>query len=512
MKINDNLTKAVAYCRVSTKEQVEEGNSLVTQEKICRDYANNKGYDIVEVFIEQGESAKTADRTELQKLLRYCSDKKNGVKAVIIYKLDRLSRNTDDYSQIRLLLKRYGVEIKSTSEYFENTPVGRFMENTMANIAQFDNDVRAERCAGGMKDAMREGRYVWAAPVGYSNVRIGGKATIAQNDMAPLVRQTFELVAQNNHSLEDIRKMMEKAGLRHKGGKCLGKPYFYKIFNNKTYMGLIEKFGEVHKGAFEPIISEDLFRQVQRVLKNRGKKMSQYKLDSDDFPLRRFVFNPEGRKLTGSWSQGRKKKYAFYNFGVKGTNLNRDDVHTWFMNFLNNFGLQEKHIAILKKKLQEKLVKATENERKEADSMRKRLAELEQKQTSLIQKNLDGVISDSVLKQQLAFLDKEITDIQTVLINVAEDEQDPVKLLEFAEEYLKSPAEFWEKAKLHTKLKLQWFEFPSGITFENEKFRTAQIANVFNVKSRLSGRNSTNVDPRRFELLTSGVQNQCSTK
>lgn len=187
--------KAVSYCRVSTKEQVDEGNSLSTQEKQCKEYAVKYGYEITRVFIEQGESAKTADRTELQKLLAYCADKKNDVTAVIIYKLDRLSRNTDDYSQLRLLLKRYGVEIKSTSEFFENTPQGKFMENMFANVAQFDNDVRAERCSGGMRDAMRGGRYVWGAPIGYSNIRIAGKATIGQSDMAPLVRDTFEMIA-----------------------------------------------------------------------------------------------------------------------------------------------------------------------------------------------------------------------------------------------------------------------------------------------------------------------------
>src|SRR5882724_11951022 len=163
--------KAVIYCRVSTKEQVEEGNSLATQERNCREYASKHGYEIAQVFIEEGESAKTADRTELQKLLRFCSDKKQQIKAVIIYKIDRLSRNTDDYSQLRLLLKRYGVEIKSTSEYFENTPAGRFMENIIANVAQFDNDVRTERSVNGMKDAMREGRYVGIAPLGYENIK-----------------------------------------------------------------------------------------------------------------------------------------------------------------------------------------------------------------------------------------------------------------------------------------------------------------------------------------------------
>ena len=96
------------YCRVSTKEQVEEGNSLATQEKNCKDYAVKNGYDVAAIFIEQGESAKTADRTELKKLMGFCATKKNGINAIIAYKIDRISRNIDDYSQIRIQLRRYG--------------------------------------------------------------------------------------------------------------------------------------------------------------------------------------------------------------------------------------------------------------------------------------------------------------------------------------------------------------------------------------------------------------------
>ena len=51
------------------------------------------------------------------------------------------------------------------------------LKNIIANVAQFDNDVRTERSVGGMKEAVREGRYVWPAPIGYKNIRSNGKAT-----------------------------------------------------------------------------------------------------------------------------------------------------------------------------------------------------------------------------------------------------------------------------------------------------------------------------------------------
>ena len=70
MNSTNEKRNAIIYCRVSTKEQVEEGNSLVTQERNCREYAIKNNYNVVQVFIERGESAKTAERTELQKLFK----------------------------------------------------------------------------------------------------------------------------------------------------------------------------------------------------------------------------------------------------------------------------------------------------------------------------------------------------------------------------------------------------------------------------------------------------------
>lgn len=135
------------------------------------------------------------------------------------------------------MLKRYGVEIKSTSEHFENTPVGRFMENTLANISQFDNDIRAERCSGGMKEAIREGRYVWKAPIGYDNVRVCGKATIAQNAiMSPLIYRAFEMVASNTCAVEEVYRVITKEGLTRKG-KPLVNSYFREMLVNELYAG-----------------------------------------------------------------------------------------------------------------------------------------------------------------------------------------------------------------------------------------------------------------------------------
>ena len=510
--MQNQIKRAVIYCRVSTKEQVDEGNSLYTQEKICREYAVKNTYDVQKVFVEQGESAKTSDRTELRNLLAYCSDKKNQISSVIIYKIDRLSRNTYDYGSIKMLLKKSGADIKSVSENLENSPTGNLMETMLSGFAQFDNDVRAERCAGGMKDAMREGRYVWMAPVGYDNVHILGKATITPNHMAPLVREMFELVATGFYAIEDVRKMMTAKGLVSRVNKPIIKSYFYQLLKNRTYLGYIEKFGESHKGLFEPLISEDVFNQVQRVIKNKGKKMSQYKLDNEDFPLRRFVFSPEGKKLTGSWSSGRSQKYPFYRFSQKGSNYSRDTFEKAFMEKMDSYKFSPDLIQKLNKLLKEKLSVATKSETKSLTVLQARNKELADKQNQLVQKNLDGVISDQLLKQQLELIDKEMYDNTTAITNSESNQYDPDELIQFAKEYLENPSKVWKEASLNKRVKLQWFQFPSGLVFDGQKFGTTEVASLFKTKDAFSASSSIVVDPTGLEPATSSVQMRRSSQ
>jgi site-specific DNA recombinase len=508
-----NSSRAVIYVRVSTTEQAEEGNSLSTQEKTCREYAQRSEFEVAEVFVERGESAKTANRTELQRMLAYCAQKKNQINAVIVYKIDRLSRNTDDYSQLRILLKRYGVAIKSTSENIENTPVGRFMENTMANIAQFDNDVRAERCSNGMREAVREGRYVWGAPVGYSNgAQLNGRPTIAPNEMAPLVLKSFELIATGLYSTEDVWRMMVKEGLKVKGGKPVSSQYFREMLRNRLYTCVIEKFGEVHKGLFEEVVSEALFEQVQRVLKNKGRKTVQYKTDNPDFPLRRFVFSPEGLKLTGSWSSGRSSKYPFYRFGGKGGNYARDEFERQFAFKMDSYAFEKEHVQKLLLLIRREFDEATKETRKEAKELQTRLDKLAEQETALVKKNIQGVLSDAVLQKQLSLVEKETIDIHAALALLRNVDVSPEEAVEFGEEYLRTPSKVWKESRIGTQTQLQWFQFPSGMTFDGQEFGTAQIACVFKVKDLILSPMSASVDPTGIEPVTSSLQMRRSTK
>lgn len=144
------MSKGIIYTRVSSLEQVK-GESLKTQKRICFEYASREGIEAVKHFEERGESAKTTERTQLQEMMKYSLSHQKYINVVIINKIDRLARDSTDYHLLKKEFGKLGITIRSTSEVLEDTPSGRFTEGVLSLQAQFDNEVRTERCRNGIK-------------------------------------------------------------------------------------------------------------------------------------------------------------------------------------------------------------------------------------------------------------------------------------------------------------------------------------------------------------------------
>src|SRR6266542_2111234 len=167
----------VIYCRVSSKEQIE-GTSLESQKAACEDYARSHNIRILNVFVEQGESAKFADRTQLIELVNFCRDNKGKVQALLVWKIDRFARNVGDHFNVKATLLKYGVQVVSVTEPIDANPEGKLMETILAGFAQFDNDVRAMRTVQGMRKKLQDGFFPWNPPLGYHTVTKGEKKTL----------------------------------------------------------------------------------------------------------------------------------------------------------------------------------------------------------------------------------------------------------------------------------------------------------------------------------------------
>src|ERR1039457_5129011 len=132
---------AVLYVRVSTDEQANGPLNLRNQEKRCRDYCQQKSLPVLQVFVDPGESARSVERPEFQRMLAYCRTHRHEVGYVVVQDLSRFARNNQDQAQTIVELLRIGVLLRSTYESnIDGRAAGRLAANIFGTFNQYFSD------------------------------------------------------------------------------------------------------------------------------------------------------------------------------------------------------------------------------------------------------------------------------------------------------------------------------------------------------------------------------------
>jgi site-specific DNA recombinase len=254
-----------------------------------------------------------------------------------VFNLTRFARDKYDHFALRSLLQSLGISLRSATEPIDDTSTGKLMEGVLAAFAQFDNDVRSDRTRAGMKAALEIGRWVFLAPMGYTNApRSTGTSLLQDPERAPIIRKAFEDYATGRFSKQQILERVSAAGLRNRRNQPLSSQAIGMLLRNQIYAGIIDvsEYGVRDKrGDFEPLISEDLFHRAQAVLSGRLPSTAPRLQAHPDFPLRNFVRCATcNRGLTGSWSKGRSEYYAYYHCrpGCRGVNVTKAKLESLF--------------------------------------------------------------------------------------------------------------------------------------------------------------------------------------
>lgn len=416
------MKKAIAYLRVSTEEQVDNF-SLETQEEICRKEAEKRDQNLVKVFREEGKSAKDiSGRPTLLQLLEYSRENKTKIDAVIVYRLDRLSRQTADYLAIRKKLSDYNITLYSATEPTGDSPTEKLVETILAGFAQLDNDIRAERARNGMKARFLAGYTNQRPPLGYLMV---DKVVVKDQDTWDLVKASWDLMATGTKSLRDIADYMNGLGLRY---NMRSKNYKIRpqaanrIFRHKFYAGILtsKTYDLEVKGKHPPMVTRAQFNLVQDILDGRRtKQLPKIKRirDNPDFPLRRIVKCGQcGTGLTGSWSTGRRSKFAYYRCGkpCNHKSIRRQDVHDEFMKALGSIKPKPQTVELF-----EYLMKQSFEKRRQKLLERKRTIDLEIEKAKsdkkkIIKKHLEGVYSDEIYEEQMEIVELKLQKLATL--------------------------------------------------------------------------------------------------
>lgn len=258
------------YGRVSTTRQAERELSIPAQIKACQKYATEHAWHSLpeNVFEERGESARTAERPQLQKMLHRAKiDDK--VDVILVHKLDRLCRNVADYAAIKMMLKKHDVRVISVVEQFDESFSGELVENIMASIAQWTSQNISWEVKKGLKEAVERGRFPGVAPLGYLNDKKTKLLTI-DHTRAKFVKQAFDLYATGKYGYEALAVLLNERGFRARGGTPVGRRTIEHILGNPIYYGLIKTAYGTAQASFPTLISKKLFDDVQEKIQERN--------------------------------------------------------------------------------------------------------------------------------------------------------------------------------------------------------------------------------------------------
>lgn len=471
----NSKTDAVIYLRVSTEEQVDNF-SLDTQEDICRKEAIRRGMQVVEVFREEGKSAKSiVGRPVLMEMLRYCRKNKRTLGAVFVYRLDRLSRQTSDYLSIRKGLIECDVQLVSASEPTGTSPTDTLLETIMASFAQHDNDVRSERTKNGMYARFKAGLITCKPPLGY--VMDANKMPVEDSESWDGMLEAWNLMATGTKSLREVTSFMNKVGLHstYRGKPIKLKiPTVQRIFRNKFYAGTVTSttYKEEVQGKHRPMISLEQFYKVQEALDGRcvsRKAVNIKKIRSNEvFPLRRVIKCAEcGMGLTAGWSKGRSKRYPYYRCagGCRVTSIRAEKLDESVVELLRAIQPKKECVELFTQYVVEEYERRLKDIKKAKNIADSEIERLKDMRKVLVEKNMMGIYTDEIFTEQNALIDKNIAKAYVAKADSTLEKYDIHKLSDFIKETLSDLGATYKRSTVPQIKALLGSIFPSGLTY-----------------------------------------------
>lgn len=158
--------KAIGYVRVSTDEQAREGISLDNQKAKIASYCALHDMELVGIVEDAGKSGKDLNREGMKVLTD--SMKARQVNAIVVYKLDRLSRKVIDTLNLIELMRRHYIAFHSITDNIDTkTAMGKFFLNVMASLAQMERDLISERTKDALQHKISKNERAGQIPYGW---------------------------------------------------------------------------------------------------------------------------------------------------------------------------------------------------------------------------------------------------------------------------------------------------------------------------------------------------------
>lgn len=299
------------YTRRSTDDE-NQPYTLEAQDTRLEAYVQSQpGWKIVKKFSDDA-SGKNTDRPGLKKAMQWA--RSNMIDVLLVYRVDRFSRNLRDTVTLLDELESVGVAFRSATEPFDtSTPVGRMMLQLLSMFAQFERDLIVDRVTAGMEKKAEAGQWKGGyAPPGYMMDPVTHKLVVVEAE-ATVIRLMFDLYTKDRLGSRAIANELNERGYRTRSGGLWAFKRILTILENRVYLGEIHYRDVIKLDSHPGIIAPEQFDEAERIMDSRGDSHSRRASNSSDYMVTGRLPCPKcGRAMIGTSATGKTKTYRYY--------------------------------------------------------------------------------------------------------------------------------------------------------------------------------------------------------
>ena len=289
------MNTAVIYSRFSCSKQREA--SIGDQIRVCREWAENNGYDVLKIYSDSAQSGRTDERAAFQEMIRNAGESD----VVLVYAWDRFSRDKYDFTIYKKKLSDKGVKVISATEPLPDGIEAILLESLFEALAVIESERTAQRVKRGMRGNALKCLYNGNRVFGY-DVDPNGRY-IANESESAVVKEIFERKS-SGESVGSIASDLARRGIGA-NGKPATYGWVYNLLRNERYTGIYIWDDVRIDGGMPMIVDPELFQAAQISTSKRTGK--------HDYILTGKLLCPVcGYDLSGMAAKGRSKVYHYY--------------------------------------------------------------------------------------------------------------------------------------------------------------------------------------------------------
>ena len=500
-KSNGTTAKlAVIYTRVSSNKQKDEGTGLETQEKLCREEAEQLGYTVLKVFSDGGISGKNIkNRPGMLDLLTFLKRTKEHI-TIFTYHIDRLGRDTANNIEIIKTAQQHGhaIYIYRTG-FIEDTPTGHFMTTVQSAASQLEREHNKERTKQLSRGHVFEGCWIFREPIGYKFCKykksVKYRWLLRNEPEATIIQQALEkFAAAELQTQTDVANFLKtNLGLfdiKRKNWFDLAK----RILTEEKYSGYFEykRWGsQYQKGKIEALITPETFKTIQQRLKGKERvKHTIYNKNDEKFPLRGLIVCPYcGKPITGSLTKG--GTFPYYQCQSRQcsnkrlVNVTPKLLHADFESLLKNITPSDDFIDIAKTQALTIYQACYDNIKNDNKLKEFRLKQIDKEIANCFEKykNTSNSIFIQKLEEQVNELESEKQHIKAELDNSTNIEIMPFEeAFAYVEEFIKNPLKLWQQSDIFMKRQIYKLTFEEKLSYDKQnKFSEPKLSPIFKI-------------------------------